>query len=258
MITVENSPKFKKAVEILKTFEITYFLFYTHYDDGRHLKCTTHPELSKRFSDEGWYTKSAFTRHPKDYSPGFYWYNITEDPEIVNVVQEEYGIYYTIDWINPRDNAVEIANFGTHKDNKKILNLYLNHIDLLKRFLIYFKNEMYQELCDKNRHLLLPDSFDENNASAPRSCDKETLCAFKRATSVKRFQLGAAYNNEYLTAKELEVLQWLTSELSIPEIAETINNSPRTIEQHINNLRDKTGLSKRTELAQFAHEKLLI
>lgn len=258
MITIENSPKFKQAVEILKLFEIDYFLFFTQYKDGRQLKCTTHPKLSKRFVDEGWYHKSVFTKHPDEYSPGFYWYSITEDPEIVEIVEKEYGIYYVINWINPKEDAVEVINFGTHKENKKILNLYLNHNDLLKRFIIYFKSELYHDLCDKNRHLLLPDVFDENESSAPATCDREIIKQFKEATRVKRFELGAAYNNQYLTAKELEVLQWLTTELSSREIGEKMNNSSRTIEQHINNLRDKTGLQKRSELAQFAHAKLLI
>lgn len=55
-----------------------------------------------------------------------------------------------------------------------------------------------------------------------------------------------------LTATERKVVQFVSQGLSNREIAEQLKVSQRTIESHVSNMLNKTGLHNRTELARWA------
>lgn len=57
-----------------------------------------------------------------------------------------------------------------------------------------------------------------------------------------------------LTPTELKVVQFVSQGLANREIAERLNVSQRTIESHVSNMLNKTGLHNRTELARWAIE----
>ncbi|MEB3247938.1 MAG: response regulator transcription factor [Merismopediaceae bacterium] len=57
-----------------------------------------------------------------------------------------------------------------------------------------------------------------------------------------------------LTTTEMKVVQLVSQGLSNREIAEKLKVSQRTIESHVSNMLNKTGLHNRTELARWAME----
>ena len=57
-----------------------------------------------------------------------------------------------------------------------------------------------------------------------------------------------------LTPTELKVVQLVAQGKANREIADTMKVSQRTIESHVSNMLNKTGLSNRTELARWAME----
>jgi DNA-binding NarL/FixJ family response regulator len=58
-----------------------------------------------------------------------------------------------------------------------------------------------------------------------------------------------------LTPTEIRVVQLLVQGLANREIAERMEISQRTVESHVSNMLQKTGLMNRTELARWAIEK---
>jgi DNA-binding CsgD family transcriptional regulator/tetratricopeptide (TPR) repeat protein len=61
-----------------------------------------------------------------------------------------------------------------------------------------------------------------------------------------------------LTAREVEVLRWLSQGLSDAQIAEHLIISPRTVNRHITSLYSKLGVSSRAAATRFAHEHHLL
>jgi len=55
-----------------------------------------------------------------------------------------------------------------------------------------------------------------------------------------------------VTVREYEVLGWLVGRLGNHEIAAQLHLSPRTVERHVCNLMNKTGLPNRIALGEFA------
>lgn len=64
--------------------------------------------------------------------------------------------------------------------------------------------------------------------------------------------------NEFLTAREQEVLELLTHGLSNAEIGDSLHLSPRTVEKYVSSLLRKTDTSNRAELVRFAMEHNLV
>ena len=79
--------------------------------------------------------------------------------------------------------------------------------------------------------------------------------SFPEAPPVVR--LGDAHSSD-LTARELEVLREMTAGKTDAQIGEILNMSVSTVKHHIQQLRSKTGLSNRTQLAVEAIRSGLI
>ena len=73
------------------------------------------------------------------------------------------------------------------------------------------------------------------------------LQAYSRASTGEPDQLRPT-----LTATEQEVLRLLTQGLTDRQIAERLFVSPRTVQNHLARVRQKTSLSRRSELARWA------
>jgi DNA-binding NarL/FixJ family response regulator len=73
------------------------------------------------------------------------------------------------------------------------------------------------------------------------------LQAYSRASTGEPDQLRPS-----LTATEQEVLRLLTQGLTDRQIAERLFVSPRTVQNHLARVRQKTSLSRRSELARWA------
>jgi DNA-binding NarL/FixJ family response regulator len=96
----------------------------------------------------------------------------------------------------------------------------------------------------------------------------ELLAAIRRVVSGKRYlsqeleermlarssggSRAARSGIESLSARELEVLEWIGRGLRTGEIAERLQLSVKTVERHRENLKDKLGLKSASELVRVA------
>ena len=53
-------------------------------------------------------------------------------------------------------------------------------------------------------------------------------------------------------SREMEIVRLLSHGLTDVEIGAQVSYSPRTVQNHLTNIRDKTGLRRRSELARWA------
>jgi DNA-binding NarL/FixJ family response regulator len=70
----------------------------------------------------------------------------------------------------------------------------------------------------------------------------------KRADGLPKIEVP---NNFELTPTETKVVTLVAQGMGNRDIAESLNVSQRTIESHVSNMLNKTGLNNRTELARW-------
>ncbi len=249
----QNSAVVTKAAELLSLIDTDFFLYYLRYDNGNELKCTNRPDWVKYYTENGLYQDSTVYSDFVDKTPAFYLFDHYESDTINQVRSNQFNIDHVIAWIDPTTpNCVEIFQFGADTPKKHMVNFYINHLKLLRRFIAYFKNEMAPDIAINNDNLLLsPHSIslcDESNLTLSDHALKE----FESSTKIKSFQLCGQYHGESITARELDCLYELATGQTMKEIAKSIEISPRTVETHLNHVKDKLSLATKSDLIQFA------
>ena len=255
-----SSPAVKAALEQLAPLGITYLLYYVNFADGSELKCTNQPDWSTYFVESGLYQKSAFTLPPEHYEPGFCLIDITEHPEVVKARAEKFQIANVLGWINPIEKGCEMMFFGAKPQNISINNFYINHLDLLRRYIAYFKNTIAPEVtAKKSSRLLLPYRLGRiSKYPSYTNIDQKTLKHFEKGIKIKQFNLSGEFEGVALSARELDCLRELASGKTSREMGDTLHISNRTVETHLAAIKQKLGLRKKSELIAFAQEELPI
>ena len=139
------------------------------------------------------------------------------------------------------ESKVEGFHFGTVKENELIINFYLNHMNMLKRFARFFKNNAFEHLTPIRPHRAL-------------SSETSVFSEIKKLESKKKPILPPSMdlwddfnthigNSQHLSKREVECLALLAHGKRVREIARYLLISPRTVESHLNFVKLKLDLT---------------
>ncbi|MBW4649831.1 MAG: response regulator transcription factor [Kastovskya adunca ATA6-11-RM4] len=96
-------------------------------------------------------------------------------------------------------------------------------------------------------------SSPEGNAPAEKSA-----ATSKNSHELHKPSASPIAEDFHLTKREQQVLDFLTTGLSNPEIGNQLHLSPRTVEKYVSSLLRKTQTNNRAELVRFAMENRLV
>ncbi len=156
------------------------------------------------------------------------------------------------------EDTIDVFYFIASKNHAEDMSYYLNKIDLLKRFILYFK-EKSVDLFDENiiSKLFLPTLSARTSFNAP-SCPKESMVdqRFIDSTPVS-FVVNQHVKKVKLSRRETECLSELAKGKTTKEIARHLSETSeaplayRTVETYLDNIRGKTGLHTKSELIEL-------
>ncbi|MCF6766669.1 helix-turn-helix transcriptional regulator [Thiotrichales bacterium 19S3-7] len=257
-LSAQNSEVIIKATELLKLIGVDFFLYYVRYDNGSELKCSNRSDWINYYTKHKLYKDSIIytTKWEKIKSNSFYLFDYFEAKKINELRSAEFNIDHIIAWINSNNNYLEMFQFGVEADQCHRMNYYINHLKLLRRFITYFKNELIPNLNLEKEKLLITPYLIQENALYPLGNTNENLDQFLHQTKIKLFNLEGQYNNVSLTSRELDCLYELAKGLMIKEIAKNLSISPRTVETHLNHIKNKLTLTSKSDLICFARNHL--
>ena len=144
---------------------------------------------------------------------------------------------------------IEAYGFICDPDNPKPLQYCIEHIQLLERFIQYFKYQANQLLndCHDSRYALDKNLYLAKSDTLTGS-DNALMSLLNRDVSTDPTMKMNA------TPAEAKCLQTLAQGNTMKEAARIIGISPRTVEQHILNLRHKVGAHSGKHLVRMYHE----
>lgn len=126
---------------------------------------------------------------------------------------------------------------------------YLSNTNLLLRFCNYFHEQASDllKLADKNENLIfLPKTFLQKMDSHNLSIDD-----FIKETQVKKHMIDTPRGLVSISKREMQCIQLLNQGSSAREVAEKLFLSKRTIETHINNIKNKLNITGKSDLIKF-------
>jgi DNA-binding CsgD family transcriptional regulator len=149
-----------------------------------------------------------------------------------------FNIKYGVTLVRKFPGGCDYFNFGTTQDEHSVMEKMNTQLEELQRFSKIFYDKTQRILTTNQKHALSLETF-KCNSTTP-------------VIENKRLYLGPTYDYAHLTAKELTCLQNLIVGKTIPELAAELQTSARTIEKHIQNIKEKLHCKTQCELGYLA------
>lgn len=250
-VTFASGKNITEICKPLTRLGITSFNYVRTYDDGSQVNLSNIPAWLEHFYDNEFYRIGAFERHPKKYQSGYALWPQLSGQKIFFDARTYFNIDNGITIIEKQIDSCDFYYFGTTVNNVGIINVYLNNIDLLKRFILYFKDRANSIIKQANdNRIILPDHFEQHES--PLETEKYIIDEFKKdflnETIIKTLRLTGELEGEFLTNKQLACIINLMEGKTAKEIAKILGVSYRTVEGHITKLKIKFNCRTKNDL----------
>jgi len=254
----------------LNQFDISYFA-HVHLDEnGCASGISNNPGYSEHYIKNKFYNVDI-NMAKKDIFGNFFLWDLIDGRGKTNTLIKtaaEFGIKHTFTII---ENNRDYYHFATHLDSNLINQTYLANFDLLKLFILHFKNEIKQSksLLSIYDFALTPEP-DSTGFTITSDIDKCNninkraefisnlsinldLIDLKSINLIKNLNLDKsktfkASSMTALTMREKECLNYYIQGKTAKDIASILQLSYRTVENYLQNAKDKIGVNNKLDL----------
>lgn len=242
---------------------IDYFEYARFYDSGEIILLGTHPEgMLKAISSNLVPTrkeldlinadglKVACLSHDMELPSGIDAVNAERFKENIHNAAE-YNVLHRIYFLERHSNYYKGFGYGVSKKSLSIMNYYFNSMSLLNGFAKYFEWHFQDiiEIDAKKNFIILPNYNSELNAINPQ------VLLSGDASEFQNFGLNICSKRDArLTYRERECLSLAAQGYTMKNIARKLQISPRTVEQHLRNIKEKLGLNTKNQLVEVWHQ----
>ena len=155
-----------------------------------------------------------------------------------------YGHMITI--IQQHENYKDIFHFAGNPSDEQLNNRYLWHMSDLRSFLHYYKSQSMQHKSLRAKNNLMIDIPEHGKFDIEENIpnNENDFTNYYQQLRTDRIYI----NNEYLTQREFECLHWLSLGKTQDETAMIMNISTRTVQAHIDNIKNKTQCKNQLQL----------
>jgi LuxR family quorum-sensing system transcriptional regulator SolR len=242
--TESNVEHVKNIVAPLLTYcDITYFSTVRYFFDGRSVALTTKHDVTEMMWKYKYYLRRQDLEECSEYRM-FSRHQSGRNEKVCELL----GINHLILCTNKFEQYFEVNCFGTNQPVEKMVDFYLNNVDLLKLYSNYFRDKT-MGLFEQGANT--PFYLDDFNLGFITD-EKKHNCLNILETKVKADHLVETYK---LSPREIECMKMLSEGKSVKEIAKELNLSPNTIKFYIKNLKQKVNCTKVAEIIKVFYSQ---
>lgn len=252
------------CLPILQAFKFQHFTYCREFTDGSRAILTTTPEslyelyLNKQFIFENLREKIAFNlafSKPEKIQYYFFSEKVGTIPKSFAQIREAClrQMRYERERQNIGDRFIIEVSYKKYREfyiffipvNSDYKNLYINNLDLLNHFRAYFLDKAHTLILKAEKDKILKPLNTEKNEiiQISSSIDMEKIL---NLISPSRYYISD--QNEYLTKKQMLCAAYIMKSYSAKQIAKETGLSYRTIENHVDKIKEKFHCSDRSEL----------
>lgn len=251
--TLHYHDQIKKFCEPLqRAYGINHFIHYKVTDKGLSNGFSNHANWMEYFIGEQIYLHCPYMRHPQYYQSGHVFIQNEDasfsDPfqQAMQKATERFNTQFCFLFLNKNTHSMDAFVFGVPPAISNIHSLLAPEIPLLKLFISRFCEEFDKMMQDLSHHL-----FDIATPMGPVFHEKADLLPpsllKKRQYLLKQLGIDIPY---HLSKREWEIVPLYLKGHSASHIAKQLFLSPRTIENYIDNLKNKLGCFSKCELIE--------
>lgn len=243
-----------------KYLGIEHFTYIKSFDDGTHICLTTHAEWIKYFYLK-LYSHGVHHKTNDAYNTGVVLWSTIKDQTSFTAFKQYCKLSHGISLIEKHKNFCEFFTFATDENNSQIINFYINNLDTLWRHAAYFREKGKTLITEANRdRAILP----KCKVAKPKDTliiNKEEVNTVLAEIPINRYDLSVDGVKINLTARQEDCLFFLIRGKTLKETAKELKLSPRTIESHVEAIKNKLGCKYLSEVIEkimdsnFLHKK---
>lgn len=253
---------------------IEHFSFRRIYSDQSRFYLCSVPEWGAHALQKGYLLRGKFEKiSAVDGLTYVLWDHWPENDvlfyQLMKDSRENFNQDHGLSILKSRENCVDVYTFTTKTNNKKINNLYLNNIVSLEKFIEYFMwkfspiikkaEEQKIFLPAINKEKLILDNQDEREAHLnvgpiypPIQKLNSSLCREGEKNIFYPPEKASLLFN--LSPRQQECLFYLIRGQTAKQIAKQLGCSHRTVEAHIDHIKNKFKCTTKGDLINMAFE----
>lgn len=155
---------------------------------------------------------------------------------ILKEIKDNFGLDYPYYMVEHYQDYYDVYIFTTYVNHLEIINFYLNHQAEIEKFKHYFKGYGKNLITEATNHMI--------NLTENMHVQFNTYKQQQKSENIIPKNYTIHYNKKdiFFTAKEAECLKYLNMGHDLKGVAKMMNISFRTVEFHLNNIKNKTGV----------------
>lgn len=248
-------------------FRNTPIAFYDYgrfYDDGKVLAYSTCPDAETSVF-KYLPTRAELELFRLSGQRIVYMSHLLDVPDIEIVDQDKYltnidrytqhQVFHRLYFVDRIDQYYRVSGFGVRSESKSAFNYYLNNLQALENFIDRFEIAVNEQLrCDvKNRLVTLADYLAMPNIDMPASLPKLSLS--QQSLSSDALAYDHTEKVKIFTTRENECVALLAKGYTMKMAGLSLGISPRTVEMHIRNIKEKHGIYNKQQLIELWHSQ---
>lgn len=256
--TIRESDKIIKICEPLHLqLGVKHFWYSRTSAEGGYFSLASHPEMHDYYHSSKLHLHSPFFHNPKYIQPGFYFYNTIKNQkfqETFDVCSNKHKMKFGGNFVIKEGQSM--LRFGYAFDTSIIeasSNIIINNINLLLKFNDYFIKEIQTILNRAQDDLVsLPAELGAAYEQIPQGLGS-TLGISEKCKFLEKIGLIKEEDANKLTLRERECLKYILEGLSARLIADALHLSTRTVEKHLESIKNKLNCFSKADLYYHAH-----
>lgn len=242
-----SATQVEQICQPLKQLGIVFFCYDRCYFDGSHIRLSNDPNWMRVFYDKRYHNTIAYDLPDKD---GHVFWSCYQDAALFEDARNGFNIAKGVTLIERAQDSIHRYGFGTPVNHHGIDKICYQDLDLLYRFVHYFKERGLALLQQANQHkILLAENRPVDVATLMNKPVNDSIRElFLQQTQVSRYYLDTAIPEQYLTHREAEVATLIRMGKTVKMIAKDLLLSPRTVEEYMSRMKSKLGCCYKSEL----------
>lgn len=184
--------------------------------------------------------------------------SVIEKEDAIVAASYEFNLWHGLRIYEKHTDGIECWHFVASIDNYRVVNLYLNSLDLFKHFILYFRDKTSSFINTSMKGILAELEESIFNDECGLSDFTQQKQEFLKNTDINHYYLEKGDFKVALSRREAQCLNYLQQHKTVKEIAKFMELSPRTVESYLNNVKMKAGCSSINALLNIFHKCFII
>ncbi|MBS0272533.1 MAG: LuxR family transcriptional regulator [Proteobacteria bacterium] len=232
---------------LFKAFGITHFGCLRIFENGQILRIANNENWTQSYFQHEFYNDLDLynMKHVPINEQRFASIIGTPQSEHCKMLHSEFNIWNFMLIYERFSTYGDFWFFGTTRDNSQIINFYINNMNVLQHFILYFKNRAEHLYDIRDSSKLISTQITPLKENIIEEID---IHNFLQKIPHAKHYLNGKHSGKFLSRREADCLLLFAQGRSMKEIGEHMGLSPRTIETHINNIKNKVDCHTKGEL----------